>query len=85
MENLIIPTRVGQICTRENETTGDVYIVTEDPQSIVDNAEITVVRLGDLQRNINDPSKAERRKIVKSVLSVVGEDLEDYIDSFNKE
>ncbi|MBS1519866.1 MAG: hypothetical protein JST50_02625 [Bacteroidetes bacterium] len=84
MENQIIPTKAGQICTKENDTTGDVYIITEDPLLIDDNEEITVVRLGDLQRNVNDPSKAPRKKVVKRILSVVGEDLEDYIDSFNK-
>jgi len=84
MENQIIPTKAGQICTKDNETTGDVYIITEDPAAINDTEEIIVVRLGDLQRNISDPSKAERRKVEKNRLSVVGEDLEDYIDSFNR-
>jgi len=84
MENQVIPTKAGQICTKENETTGDVYIITEDPGLIGDSDEITVVRLGDLQRTVNDPLKAERRRIVKNRLNVVGEDLEDYIDSFNR-
>ena len=85
MENQVIPTKAGQICTKDNENTGDVYIITEDPVLIDETGEITVVRLGDLQRNISDPSKAERRKIEKNRLSVVGEDLEDYIDSFNRQ
>lgn len=84
MENQALPTKPGQICRKENETTGDVYIIAEDPSLAADDAEITVVRLGDLQRNISDPSKAPRKQIMKRLLSVVGEDLEDYIDTFNR-
>ena len=88
MENIIIPTQSGQICKTivplENEREGDVYILTGDPDIITDGVTMEAVSLNDLQRNVNDPLKAERKRIFITNLTVVGEDLEDYVASWNK-
>lgn len=88
MENIIIPTQSGQICKTivplENEREGDVYILTGDPDLITDGVTMEAVSLNDLQRNVKDPSKAERKRIPIDNLTVVGEDLEDYVASWNK-
>ncbi|MGF7081949.1 hypothetical protein [Mucilaginibacter sp. UYCu711] len=87
METQVIPTRAGQVCKTiirlDDERTDDVYIVTEDPTVINDADAIEIVKLKDLQRNIKDASKAEKRKVSKSNLTVVGEDLQQYIASWN--
>ena len=88
MENLIIPTQAGQICKTlvplENEREGDVYIITCDPASVSGNGTIEAVSLNDLQRNVRDPSKTKRLTIAAGNLTVIGEDLEDYVASWNK-
>lgn len=87
METQIIPTQAGQVCktitSLEDERPDDVYIVTEDPAVINNADEIEIVKLKDLQRNIKDPSNAEKRKVSKNNLTVVGEDLQQYIASWN--
>jgi hypothetical protein len=88
MENMIIPTKQGQICKTisplENEREGDVYIITDDLGLIVNDNYIEAVSLNDLQRNIKDPAKAKRKSIAINNLTVIGEDLEDYVASWNK-
>jgi len=87
METQVIPTLAGQVCktitSLDDERPDDVYIVTEDTAVINDTDTIEVVKLKDLQRNIKNPSKAEKRKVSKSNLTVVGEDLQQYIASWN--
>jgi hypothetical protein len=87
MEKRVIPTQTGQVCktivSLNDERPDDVYIVTEDPTFINEADAIEIVKLKDLQRNIKDPSKAKKRKVSKSNLSVVGEDLQQYIASWN--
>lgn len=85
MENQVIPTKAGQVCTKENEHSGVVYFVTEDPVWINDRNEITVVRRGDLQRNMNDPSKENGERKKRTHLGVVGEDREDDIGWVNRQ
>lgn len=88
MENLIVPTQAGQICKTlvplENEREGDVYIITGDIVETGKGETVEAVSLKDLQRNVKDPSKAEKKLIPLNNLTVVGEDLEDYIASWNK-
>jgi hypothetical protein len=87
MENRVIPTQAGQVCktikSLENEKQDDVYIVTEDPSLFDDEDAVEIVKLKDLQRNLNNPALAEKRKVSKSNLTVVGNDLQQYISSWN--
>jgi len=88
MENLIIPTQAGQVCRSlsplEDEREGDVYIITGDPVLITGDGTLEAVSLKDLQRNVNDPLKTQKKIIPINNLTVVGEDLEDYISSWNR-
>jgi len=87
MENRVVPTQAGQVCktivSLENERPDDVYIITGDTDISDDDAIVTAVSLKDLQRNIKDPSKALKRYIPKSNLTVVGDDLQGYIATWN--
>ena len=87
MENRVIPTQAGQVCktlvSLENEKLDDVYILTVDPSLFQDNEAVEIVKLKDLQRNLHDPLKAERREVLKSNLTVVGSDLQQYIAGWN--
>lgn len=85
MDNLVIPTQQGQIFKTlvplENEREGDVYIITGEPSN--KSKSIEAVSLNDLQRNVKDPSRADKKIITLNNLTVVGDDLEDYVASWN--
>ncbi len=87
MENLVIPTQKGQVCKTlvplENEREGDMYIITGNPP-VSGNGTIEAVSLNDLQRNVRDPEKTKRLTIEVGNLTVIGEDLEKYVASWNK-
>ncbi|WP_299357215.1 hypothetical protein [Mucilaginibacter sp.] len=61
----------------------EVFIVSEDPIDFDNDDEILVVGLKELQRNIKNPDKAERLRVRKDQLVVIGDDLESYIRSWN--
>jgi len=88
MENRVIPTQAGQVCktlvSLENEKQDDVYIITVDPALFDEEDAVEIVKLKDLQRNINDPDRAPRIKTSKVNLIVVGENLTEYINNWNK-
>lgn len=82
-----IPSQPGQICKiinpLDDEESNDVYIVTEDPQPYEEDDTIYVVALKDLQRKIRNPESATQTRITKNEITVVAENLEDYIKSWN--
>ena len=82
------PSKQGQICKIINplpeENPLETYIITEDLAEYSDDAIIYVVSITDLQRNIANPTKAPRKAVTKSELSVVAEDLTSYVESWNK-
>ena len=82
-----IPTQAGQICKiltpLEDEDPADVYIITEDPSTFDSDDDIYVVNLRDLQRNINEPAASPHIPVIKSKLTVVAENLEEYVRTWN--
>ncbi len=75
MDLTLMPTKSGQIVKIFSDVpdleSSELYIVSEDPSDIADDDDVFVVSLTGLQRNINNPDKAERRK---NHLVVVSED-----------
>jgi hypothetical protein len=82
------PSKQGQICKiikpLPDENPLETYIITEDLSEYGDDDIIYVVSITDLQRNISNPTKAPRKAVTKSELSVVAEDLTSYVESWNK-
>lgn len=87
MANDNMPVKAGQICKIISDIpdleTEDVYIVTENPAGVSGDDKISVVKLKDLQRNINNPDNVLRLPVTKNELVVVAEDLESYVRSWN--
>lgn len=87
MESQIVPVKEGQVCKivnpMEDENPEDVYILTEDPTPYTDNDNIYIVNLNDLQRNINRPAFAPTKAVKKIELTVIAENLEEYISTWN--
>jgi hypothetical protein len=86
--SIILPNSAGQICKisipLEDEDANDVYVITEDPTPFDDEDFIYVVNLKDLQRNISNPSLTTQLAIAKCELTVIADDLQKYIQSYNK-
>ncbi|MGZ3765943.1 MAG: hypothetical protein ACXVA2_14840 [Mucilaginibacter sp.] len=88
MQSVVVtPSAEGQVCKILNvlvdENPEDVYIVAED-SSVFDNDEnIYVVNLSDLQRNIHRPEFTPQISITKNELTVIADNLEEYIKSWN--
>lgn len=82
-----MPEKEGQICKiiapLDDENPEDVYIVAEDPQPYGPDDNIYVVNLKDLQRNISHPQFVQQIAITKSELTVIANDIESYIQSWN--
>ena len=82
----IIPKTEGQICKIVNplpdENPEDVYIVAEDPAVFDEDENIYIVNLKDLQKNVNGLI-IPQISIAKNELTVIAENLEEYIDSWN--
>jgi len=89
MNNQKAPTKQGQIVKITNpypdEKPVESYLILEDLEDYADNAIIYVVSITDLQRNIANPTLAPRKKITKSELTVVAEDLTSFVESWNKQ
>jgi hypothetical protein len=87
MDVSLIPDKPGQICKVISGIPDmeeyEVYIVAEDPADFDNEDDILVVALGELQRNVKNPDNAERISIRKDQLVVVGDDLENYVRSWN--
>ncbi|RFZ91117.1 hypothetical protein D0C36_19440 [Mucilaginibacter conchicola] len=88
MNPKLIPTKPGQICkivsTIADLEPEEVYIVTENPEDFDNDEEILVVSLTELQRNVSDTNQASRTSVKKSGLVVVGENLQEYVRSWNE-
>lgn len=84
--SVIIPTKQGQICKIISEHTNQAqeYIVLDDLELYGDTDYLNVVSLKELQRNANNPQNATKRVVPKKNLTVIGENLESYISSWNK-
>ncbi len=82
------PTKQGQICKIINPKSGEnpmeTYIITENLSGYGDDDVIYVVSITDLMRNQSNPTKAPRKAVKISELSVVAEDLTSYVESWNK-
>ena len=82
-----MPSQPGQICKMINplneEESKDVYIIAEDPRPFDDDDTIYVVALKELQRNVRNPDFTPQIPVTKNELTVVAENLEDYINSWN--
>lgn len=82
-----IPSLPGQICKLINplddNELNEVYIIAEDPQPFDDDDTIYVVALKELQRNIRHPESAAQISVTKNELTVVSDNLEGYIKSWN--
>ena len=87
MQNNILPTKQGQICSIVNplpdENAAETYLITEDVSAYNDDSIIYVVSITDLQRNIANPTLTPRKPVKKSDLRVVAEDLKSYVESWN--
>ena len=83
----IIPTKAGQVCRitdlMPDEDPEAVYIISEDPAPFDADDDIYVTDLKDLQRNINNPQLTPGFAVPKGSLSVVAENIEEYIVSWN--
>lgn len=88
MDISLIPSKPGQICKIASDIPDmeeeEVFIVSEDPADFDDDDEILVVGLKELQRNLKNPDNADRIGIRKNQLVVIGDDLETYVQSWNK-
>ncbi len=88
MEEQIRPSKQGQICkivkTSGDEDPMETYLILEDLDKYSDDDIIYVVSITDLQRNIHNPSASPRKAVTKSELTVVAEDLQSYVESWNK-
>jgi hypothetical protein len=88
MDNPNIPSKQGQIVKLTNplpdENPAETYLILEDLDNYSDNAIIYVVSITDLQRNIANPSLSPRKAVTKSELTLVAQDLTNYIQSFNR-
>jgi hypothetical protein len=82
-----LPTQAGQICEIlhpiHDENPDDVYIIAEDPAPFDPEDEIYIVKLRDLQKNLNNLSAAPQIQVAKSDLNVIANNLEEYIKSWN--
>lgn len=89
MNSQVIPTKQGQIVKLikpvGNENPTETYLILEDLENYSDNDIIYVVSITDLQRNIHNPTAAPRKAVTKSELTVVAEDLQSYVASWNKQ
>ncbi|WP_214071824.1 hypothetical protein [Mucilaginibacter sp. dw_454] len=87
-QTIIIPTREGQICKISNPMTDenpeDIYIVSEDPTLYDDDASIYITNIKDLQRNIHAPQFAPQVPVIKTDLTVIAENIGEYIASWNR-
>ena len=85
--DITIPTKEGQICKllnpMEDEDPSDVYIVVEDPEPFDADDNIYVVNLKDLQRNSTMPELTPQIAVLKNDLTVIGNNLNEYIKSWN--
>jgi len=85
--SIVIPKTEGQICKIMNplpdENPEDVYIVVEDPSVFDEDENIYIVNLKDLQRNVHSPLITPQVSIAKNELTVIAENLEEYIKSWN--
>jgi hypothetical protein len=88
MDLSLMPSKPGQICKIVSDIPDmeeeEIFIVSEDPADFDNDDEILVVGLKDLQRNLKNPDSAERIGVRKNQLVVIGDDLETYIQSWNK-
>ena len=83
--NTTFPTKQGQVCKLWNQNSDEDYIIMESaPGSYHIDTTIDIVTLNDLQRNVTRPSLAPRKLIKKSDLEVVAENLQSYVESWNK-
>lgn len=82
------PSRQGQIVKlikpRGDENPMETYLILEDLYEYLDDDIIYVVSITDLQRNIHNPTAAPRKAVTKLELTVVAEDLQSYVESWNK-
>lgn len=85
--SIIIPKTEGQICKiitpLPDEDPEDVYIVAEDPAVFDEDDNIYIVNLKHLQKNVHNPSLTPQISIAKNELTVIAENLEEYIHSWN--
>jgi len=83
----IMPAKAGQICRithlMPDEDPDAVYIISEDPSAFDAEDSIYITDLRELQRNINNPLLAPNFAVPKGSLSVVAENIEEYIASWN--
>jgi hypothetical protein len=88
-KNMIKPTKCGQIVKiikpLDDEDPSTVYIVCEDPNGFDENDAIYISDLNELQRNIFKPLSTPQISVIKSELTVIADDLETYVKSWNKE
>jgi hypothetical protein len=85
--SITVPKIEGQICKIvkpfPDENPEDVYIVAEDPSVFDEDENIYVVNLKDLQKNVRNPSITPQISIAKNELTVIADNLEEYIKSWN--
>ena len=83
-----IPSSAGQICRllypEADENPVEVYIIAEDPAPFSPDDRIYIVGLKELQRHSGHPESAERIAVEKGGLTVIADDLETYIRSWNQ-
>ena len=83
-----MPGRQGQICkiinSRADQDPEAVYLVSEDPLPFAADDTIYIVNLRDLQRNIRNPLLTTPVPVLKNEVTVIAENLEEYIRSWNK-
>lgn len=88
MEQIVIPKKEGQIVNPNkpgnSNNSVETYLILEDLHQYSDDDIIYVVSITDLQRNIHNPTSAPRKAVTKSELTVVAEDLQSYVESWNK-
>lgn len=82
------PSRQGQIVKLTHPATDEnpleTYLILEDLDKYSDDDIIYIVSITDLQRNIHNPTAAPRKAVTKSELTVVAEDLQSYVESWNR-
>ncbi|MEO3402948.1 hypothetical protein AAFN85_03535 [Mucilaginibacter sp. CAU 1740] len=82
MKDLI---HAGQICEVEDRDPSDVFLITQSDIIASGDNDVEAVRLRDLQRNLSDPSAVIRVRIPFTSLKIIANDLEAYIESWNKD
>lgn len=83
----LLPTQKGQICKIKDpladEHPEDVYIITEDLSPFEIDEDIFVANLKDVQNNQNAPVLIPQIAIEKGDLTVIADDLQAFINSWN--